>query len=337
MPTTTTPPASWLPAKLDDARKIEIHDKMVLGRATEEMLIRMMRTGHGYFWIGGPGEEAFSIPLGLLLKKGHGPDYDYLHLHYRSSGVILAMGGAPIDIMRQMRSTATDPYSKGRNFVNHFAIKAWNVVPVTPTIETQYTTAIGTGWVQRRHGGDGLSVITGGDAGSAEGDFWSCLNWSTRPGQELPLLILIAQNHFGISTPAAQVQSSPNLAQRASGFGIPNRVVNGNDPVEAYEALVEAMTYIRTERKPYCLQANVSRLYGHSSSSGANRYDEADCMGLYEARLQRENLMTAAEIQAVWDKHNAALADALQTVIAEPMPDKSHVLQHVWHTGPAGN
>ena len=101
--------------------------------------------------------------------------------------------------------------------------------------------------------------------------------------------------------------------------------------------IAEAMDYVRHERKPFCLQANVSRLYGHSSSSGANRYDEPDCIGLYEQRLIRENLMTQAEIQAVWDKHNAQLSADLQKVAAEPMPGKEHVLQHVWHEGPAGN
>ena len=59
---------------------------MVKARVLEERLIQMYKQGHGYFWIGGPGEEAFNVPLGLLIKKGQGPDYDYLHLHYRQSG-----------------------------------------------------------------------------------------------------------------------------------------------------------------------------------------------------------------------------------------------------------
>jgi 2-oxoisovalerate dehydrogenase E1 component alpha subunit len=235
------------------------------------------------------------------------------------------LGAEPIDLLRQMRSTRTDPYSRGRNFVNHFAIKKWNVVPVTPTIETQYTMAPGTALVQRRHGGSGISIVNGGDAGSAEGDFWSCLNWSTRPGQELPVLILLMHNQFGISTPACQVQNSVNLHERASGFGIPNRHVDGNDPIASYEAIREAMQYVRDERKPYCLQGNVSRLYGHSSSSGANRYDEPDCLALYEARLQKDGLMTAAECKSVWDKWQDQLNAALKQVIAEPMPDASDV------------
>lgn len=317
-------------APLTPELKRALHGFMVKARATEEMLIRMMRTGHGYFWIGGPGEEAFAVPLGMLVQRGQGPAYDYLHLHYRSSPIVLTMGAEPIDLMRQMRSTATDPYSKGRNFVNHFAIKRWNVVPVTPTIETQYVVSAGTAWVQRRHGGTGISIVNGGDAGTAEGDFSSCLNWCSRPGHELPVLILISQNFYGISTPAGQVQASPDLAQRAGPYGIRHRVIDGNDPEVSYAALTEAMDYVRTERKPFCLQGNVSRLYGHSSSSGAQRHDERDGLLEYELRLIDEKVMTRADIDAVWKKWQVHLQEALEQVLKEPMPDKSHVLQHVF-------
>src|SRR5437660_10821074 len=90
---------------------IRIHDLMVETRALEERLIQMYKQGHGYFWIGGPGEEAFNVPLGLLMKKGRGPDFDYLHAHYRQSGTVLALGEEPIGALRQMKNTATDPYS----------------------------------------------------------------------------------------------------------------------------------------------------------------------------------------------------------------------------------
>lgn len=327
----------WTPPALTDEVRLQIHNLMVKARTTEEMLIRMMRTGHGYFWIGGPGEEGFGVPLGMLLHKGHGPDYDYLHLHYRSSPTVLAMGSEPIDLLRQMRGTVTDPYSKGRNFVNHFAIKAWNVVPVTPTIETQYAVAPGTAWVQRRHGGIGLSVVTGGDAGSAEGDFYCGMNWSTRPGYELPVLFTIAHNDFGISTPSSQVQNTKLLNTRGDGFGIKNAVVDGNDPIATWHALVDAMDYVRHERKPFILQANVSRLNGHSSSSGAARSPDEDCIARYEATLIAQKLASKQSLEAVWTHWQNHLQDALAQVLQEPMPTREHVLQHVFYTGPAGN
>ena len=325
------PTAKDKAAKLAPELKLRIHDHMVQARLTEELLIRMVRGGQGYFWIGAPGEEALGVPLGLLIDKGEGPDHDYLHLHYRSSPTVLAMGAQPIDLLRQMRSTATDPYSRGRNFVNHFAIKAWNIVPVTPTIETQYTVAPGTAWVQKRHGGTGISIITGGDAGTAEGDFATCLNWSTRPGHELPVLILIAHNGYGISTRAAETQASPHLHERAGPFGMRHGEVDGNDPEACYFALQAAIDYIRKERKPFCLQANVSRLYGHSSSSGAQLIkDERDCLVEYEARLEKEGLLSKDAAEAVHERWRAHLKEAYQQVLQEPMPDSADIWKHIF-------
>src|SRR4051794_7803311 len=96
--------------------QLRIHDLMLRARVLEERLVTMYRQGDGYFWIGGPGEEAFNVPLGMLVDKGSGPAHDYLHLHYRSSATLLAMGAQPVDSLRQMKNTASDPYSGGRNF-----------------------------------------------------------------------------------------------------------------------------------------------------------------------------------------------------------------------------
>ena len=76
----------------------------------------MYKQSDGYFWIGGPGEEAFNVPLGMNVQKGQGPQYDFLHLHYRSSAILLSMGEEPVNFIRQMKNVASDPYSGGRNF-----------------------------------------------------------------------------------------------------------------------------------------------------------------------------------------------------------------------------
>src|SRR5499427_1901597 len=169
-------------------RCLEIYRVMVRTRAMEERMIKMSKSGQGYFWIGGPGEEAFNTCLGLQIKKGHGPAFDYLHLHYRNSATLVAMGMPLLDGIRQMAMTATDTHSMGRNFSGHFARRDWNVIPVTSVIEVQYAMAPGTALMQKRHeGGNAITIVTGGDAGTAEGDFASCMVWSTRPGNELPV------------------------------------------------------------------------------------------------------------------------------------------------------
>jgi 2-oxoisovalerate dehydrogenase E1 component alpha subunit len=316
--------------KLSNEKLREIHALMVEARVLEERLIRMNKAGEGFFWIGGPGEEAFSIPLGLLIRKGEGIQYDYFHSHYRGSGTILAMGGESIDTIRQMRAVSTDPYSGGRNFVNHYAIKKWNVVPVFSVIEAQYLQAIGTAHAQREKGCKGITVVTGGDAGSAEGDFASALVWSSRPAGESPLLMIVTNNRYGISTPWEGQHGEKNVADRGKAFGIKTAVINGNDVWESWEALSEAMDYVRTERKPFLLEARVSRLYGHSSASGAPRWAEEDCIDVFEEKLLKAKVMTKDEMKAVHEKMTAKITEAYKQVQQEHFPVGETIYNHVF-------
>lgn len=308
-----------------------VYRLMAKSRALEERLIKMTKSHDGYFWIGGPGEEAFNVPLGLMVKKGEGLDFDYLHLHYRSSAILTAMGMEMIDAVRQMASKATDPFTGGRNFINHFAVKRWNVVPGTSTIETQYAVAPGTALAQKRHGGDAITIVNGGDAGTAEGDFATCLNWSSRPGRELPILILVINNQYGISTPFSEVHGDRVIARRAEAFGIKWGTVDGNDPVASWTKLSEAMSYVRRERKPYCLEAYVSRLHGHSSSSGGARVtEEPDCLAAFEERLVAEGVMTAAACAELRESYAEEALQALYEAREEPFPDPSSIFEHTF-------
>lgn len=312
---------------------LKTHELMVRARCLEERLIKMSKSGDGFFWIGGPGEEAWNVPLGLSVKKGQGVDHDYLHLHYRSSAIVLALGGKVIDPIRQMRSVATDPFSKGRNFVNHPAIPEWNVVPVSPTIETQYATAIGTGIAQARTKTDSLTIVNGGDAGTAEGDFHSCLVWANRPVLPLPILIVVVNNGFGISTEMRTQHGEKNISDWGRVFDMPSKTIDGNDVFESFAAIREAMGYCRKERRPYLLEAKTSRLYGHSSSSGANRIPEADCIALFEQKLADKGYANKAHFEKVWKSAQDEIDKAHQQVKQEPFPEPESIWQDVFSSG----
>jgi 2-oxoisovalerate dehydrogenase E1 component alpha subunit len=316
--------------KLSNEKLKEIHSLMVEARLLEERLIQMNKKGEGYFWIGGPGEEAFAVPLGMLARKGEGVDYDFFNLHYRASATMLALGAKSIDTIRQMRAVSADPYSGGRNFVNHYAIKKWNVVPVFSVIEAQYLQAIGTAHAQREKGCKGITIATGGDAGTAEGDFASCLVWSSRPAGQLPLLIIVTNNQFGISTSYEGQHGETSIADRGKAFNIRTQVANGNDVFEAWEVLEEAMEYVRKERKPFLLELKVSRLYGHSSASGANRINEDDCITLFEEKLMKSKAMTKEEVQKVWDKMREKITEEYKQVKDEAFPDPRTIYDYVW-------
>jgi 2-oxoisovalerate dehydrogenase E1 component alpha subunit len=312
---------------------VRMHGLMLQARVLEERLIRMVKQGDGYFWIGGPGEEAFNVPLGMLVHKGQGPAFDYLHLHYRSSGTLLAMGADPVDALRQMKSTATDPYSGGRNFVGHYSKRAWNVVPVSSPIEVQYSMAPGTAIAQKRSSGRGITIVQGGDAGTAEGDFATCLVWSTRPGNELPVLMIVTNNQYGISTPASEQHGEKRIADRGRAFGMEVSTIDGNDPELSYRALSGAMEYVRSQRRPFLLEVMVSRLYGHSSSSGANFITgEVDCLARFEARLEERGILTRATMDEKRAQMTHDLLEASKRVREEPQPEGRTVFDHVFAT-----
>lgn len=321
----------------DKKFSIAFYELMVRTRMLEERLIRMSKAGEGFFWIGGPGEEAFNVALGLLVEKGEGPAYDYLHLHYRSNGVALAMGAPMVDFVRQMKCSAQDPFSGGRNFVSHIARREWNIVPVTSTIETQYVVAPGTAraqWRLRQKGKkSGVSVVVGGDAGSAEGDFASCLIWSSRPGEELPMLIVVTNNQYGISTPANTQHGEKRIADRAKAFQIQSAIADGTSPEKIWSALADALDYVRDSGKPFMLEVSTSRLYGHSSSSGANRVDEVCCIEGFEKKLLKNAWLTVERIEEIKAAALKEASDAWLETRSEAYPEGSTVLDHSFAKG----
>jgi 2-oxoisovalerate dehydrogenase E1 component alpha subunit len=323
------------PEALPAGKCLDIYRIMVRTRAMEERMIKMSKSGEGYFWIGGPGEEAFNACLGLQVKKGCGPDYDFLHLHYRNSATLVAMGMPLLDGIRQMAMTVTDPHSRGRNFAGHYARRDWNVIPVSSVIEIQYLMAPGTALVQKRLETDAITIVTGGDAGTAEGDFASCLVWSSRPNNRLPVLIIATNNGWGISTDACTQHGEKQLIDRGKAFGIPGEVVDGNDPVASWYAIHRAMSYCRTRRQPYMLEARVSRLYGHSSSSGALRVPkEPDCIEQFEAKLLRAGVLDEDTIRRTHDKAKAEAEEALETATAEDKPTPADVERFTYAPSP---
>ncbi len=317
---------------LSAERCVQIYRLIARTRAMEERTVKMSKSGQGHFWIGGPGEEAFNVCLGLQVKKGIGPAFDFLHLHYRNSGCLVAMGMPLIDGLRQMAMTRTDPHSMGRNFCGHYASRAMNVLPVTSVIEVQYVMAPGTALMQKRHeGGNGVSVVVGGDAGTAEGDFASCLIWSSRPGNELPVLIVVTNNRWGISTPAAGQHSEERIIDRGKAHGIQGEVVDGNDAIASWHAIARGLEHCRRDRRPYMIEAMVSRLHGHSSSSGALRVkDEPDCLELLEDRLAEARVLSHEDCERIRVEAAEETEAALQECLQEPQPTAEDIELHTY-------
>lgn len=313
----------------------EIHYQMASSRLLEERLIQIFKKRGGYFWVGAPGEEAFGVPLGRLVKKGQGLEYDWLHLHYRCTGTLLAMGLKTKDALRQMMSRKTDPFTGGRNFIHHYVIPEWNIPPISSVIEIQHNIALGTAHAQKNT--KGISIVTGGDAGTALADFSTSLIWSSKPSNPLPLLIIVLNNKFGISTSFDGQHSEKHITDRGKAFGIKTYNVNGNDVEESYYTLQESIEYVRKNRKPALVEAEVSRMYGHSSSSGAN-YDKSQICPLkvFEKKLIKEKIFTKEENDKIHQQIFEQLKQEELEVSRESEPDES-IWSHIYANNEESN
>jgi 2-oxoisovalerate dehydrogenase E1 component alpha subunit len=111
-----------------------------------------------------------------------------------------------------------------------------------------------------------------------------------------------------------------NIIDRGQPFGIPGEVVDGNDPVACWFAIENAMRHCRGQRRPYLLEARVSRLYGHSSSSGAPYSGEPDCLPLFETRLLDAGLIDQPAIDRIHDEAKEEADTAALEAVREPKP-----------------
>ncbi|MBX3018949.1 MAG: thiamine pyrophosphate-dependent dehydrogenase E1 component subunit alpha [Bdellovibrionaceae bacterium] len=313
---------------------LKMYNDMVKSRVLEDRLIKIYKAGESYFWIGAPGEEAWGVALGHNVNKGQGPDYDYLHLHYRCTPTLVALGLEMIDSIRLMMNRTTDPSTGGRNFSNHYVFPKWNVAPVTSPIEVQYIIALGTAHVQKRRKTKGITIVSGGDAGTAEGDFASSLIWASRKGRELPMLLTVQNNKWGISTSYDGQHGETNIADRAKAFNIRARVIDGNNPIESYLTVQEDMNYIRKTGKPAFIEARLSRLYGHSSASGANFVDsEIDPVRQFEKRLLKAGYLKETDAKEIWAAYEAEGVGAQTQARLEPVPTPESIWDHVYFGG----
>jgi len=143
--------------------------------------------------------------------------------------------------------------------------------------------------------------------------------------------MIVANNQWGISTPACDQPAEKHIADRGAVFGIKSAVVDGNDAEVCYRELKRAMDYVRTERRPFLFEALVSRLYGHSSASGANFVpEEVDCLAPFERKLEDRKILTRSEMDELRAKYTQQLLEASKRVRDEPLPKGDEIRNHVY-------
>jgi 2-oxoisovalerate dehydrogenase E1 component alpha subunit len=255
---------------LTEADLIEMYRLVALARAVDERMWILNRAGRIPFVISGQGHEGAQVGIAWPLEKGK----DWIAPFYRSIATCLTFGMSARDILTAQYATASDPSSGGRQMPGHYGSHANNIVSVSSPVATQLLHAVGIALAAKIRKTGQVALTTMGEGSSNQGDVHEGLNFAAI--HKLPFIFVVENNGYAISVPAAMQVSVANVADRASGYGIPGVVVDGADVLACYKAAREAVARARAGDGPTLIEAKVTRLTAHSSDDQQTKYRSAE-------------------------------------------------------------
>lgn len=144
--------------------------------------------------------------------------------------------------------------------------------------------------------------------------------------------MIVTNNGWGISTSSNGQHGEKRISDRGRAFGIESRTVNGNDVEESHQALKEAMEYVRKNRKPFLLEAFCSRLYGHSSASGANfAKNEVDPIVEFENKLENAGVISKEDMTKLRENYVNQFREMAKKVKEEPLPEGDTIHDYTFY------
>lgn len=283
---------------LSEDELVQGYRALLRARRFDERALTLQRQGRLGVYPPYRGQEAAQVGMALALRDG-----DWMVPTYRETGAAITFGLPLVTTLLFWRA-----YPQGWRFPEELRI-----LPFYIAIATQIPQAAGLAAAGRYHGEDWVVATFIGDGGTSEGDFHEGLNMASVMGA--PMVLMVQNNGWAISVPTRRQMNVPYVALRAEGYGIPARVVDGNDLVAVWAVAREAVATARKARTPFLIEARTYRLGPHTTSDDPRRYrDEAEVRE-HEAAEPVRRLRSLLENLGLWDQ---AREDAyLQEVDAE--------------------
>ncbi len=308
-------------AGLDERELVAMLRNMLLQRQVDNRAFQLNRQGKCPFAVGSEGHEAVQAGAAAAFIKGS----DYLVPYYRDLGLALGAGVSARDIMLSIFARGADP-SGGRQFPNHNTDRVHGIVSISSIIAAHCSHAVGIAYAIRYRGESGRAVLCcSGDGATSHGEWHESVNVAAVA--KLPVVFLVENNGWAISTPQSRQMAIADIADKASGYGMPGVTCDGTDPIATYRAVKTAMELARSGGGPTLVEAKCYRLLAHSTDDDDRAYrdrltiDEQrkdDPVPKFEQRLLAAGIIDDAALaalrKAVLDETNEA------TDAAEAMP-----------------
>jgi len=301
---------------LDNQQLIHLYRSMVLPRMIEDKMLVLLRQGKISKWFSGIGQEAISVGATLAMD----PTEWIMPLH-RNLGVFTSRNMSLVDLFKQWQGDR-DGFSKARERSFHFGSAAHHICGMISHLGPQLAIADGVALAYQQRGLLKATIAFTGDGGTSEGDFHEALNvaavWN------LPVIFIIENNGYGLSTPTNEQYACEHLVDRAKGYGMEGIRIDGNNILEVYETIKGVREYCINNQKPYLIECVTFRMRGHEEASGVKyvpkelmeAWSRKDPIKNYEQYLVSEgviNEMQVAEIKnEIKDQIEQDLAKAME-------------------------
>ncbi|AXN37457.1 thiamine pyrophosphate-dependent dehydrogenase E1 component subunit alpha [Peribacillus butanolivorans] len=318
---------------LNEETVLDMYRTMLLSRRIDERMWLLNRSGKIPFVISCQGQEAAQVGAAFALDR----QKDYVLPYYRDVGVVLTFGMTAKDLMLSGFAKEEDPNSGGRQMPGHFGQKKNRIVTGSSPVTTQVPHAVGIALAGKMEGKDLVTFVTFGEGSSNQGDFHEGANFAGV--HKLPVIFMCENNKYAISVPIEKQLSCENVSDRAIGYGMPGITVDGNDPLEVYEAVKEAADRARRGEGPTLIETVSYRLTPHSSDDDDRSYRTADevaeaktkdSIKTFGAYLKETGIMDDALEKQMNDEVMIIVNEATDYAENAPYPKAESAMNHVY-------
>ncbi len=284
---------------LPDEQLKDFYKKILLPRMIEEKMLVLLRQGKISKWFSGIGQEAIAVGATLALHED-----EWIMPMHRNLGVFTTRN-MPLHKLFMQWQGSYDGYSKGRERSFHFGNKTHHICGMISHLGPQLAIADGTSLAHKLKRENKISLAFTGEGGTSEGDFHEALNVAAV--WDLPVIFLIENNGYGLSTPVYEQYRCERLTDRAKGYGMEGVQINGNNILEVYDTIKGVREYCVKNQKPYLIECLTFRMRGHEEASGTKyipqhlfeEWKEKDPVTNFENYLIDEEIITAEEIASI--------------------------------------